>query len=341
MARTKKWVIEESSFPSKKEREEQLKFLLRYGILAANSHNSQPWIFEIKKSKIIIYPDNKRSLKIADPKKRELWISLGCVVENLILAGEHFGLHGKEKITDKKIEISFRKGPKKQKYLFDQITKRRTNRRKPKRLLIKKGDIAKLKKLVFEKETNAFLLDKKKDIKEIAKLIYQANEILYKNEKFIKEMISWTRFNKRQERRHKDGISHKALDIPPVTSRVGKIIMKIFLKSSYLNKEEKEKIENSTGIIIVTSKKDDKKDWVSSGRTLQRILLLLTYLEIDYAFENQPCQVPKTRKNLEKLTKDLPQALIRIGHAKEISHSVRRDIKDVLKNEKLMGNKKK
>lgn len=331
MARIKKWVIEKSSFPKNKTKEEKLKFLLRYGILAASAHNTQPWKFKIKKSKIIIYPNNEKILKIADPKKRELWISLGCASENLIIAGEHFGLKGIEKITNKKIEINFKKALKKQNLLFDQITKRKTNRRKPKRLLIQNKDINKLKKLPFEKTTKAFLVHKKDDIKEIAKLIYQANNILYKNDKFIKESLSWTRFNKRQVKKYKDGISYKSLDFPPVKSRIGKMIMKLFLKSSYLNKEEKEKIKNSTGLIIITSKTDDRKSWAKVGRTLQRILLLLTYLEIDYAFENQPCQVHKTRRELKKLTKDFPQILLRIGHAKAIQHSERKDIKEVIK----------
>jgi nitroreductase len=40
---------------------------------------------------IEIYADESRWLKIADADKRELYISVGCALENLLVAAEHFG----------------------------------------------------------------------------------------------------------------------------------------------------------------------------------------------------------------------------------------------------------
>ena len=68
MARTKSWVIEETSFPKKKDMEEQLKFLIRYATLAPNTHNIQSWNFRVKKNNIYISIDKKRKLPIAEKK---------------------------------------------------------------------------------------------------------------------------------------------------------------------------------------------------------------------------------------------------------------------------------
>jgi hypothetical protein len=65
--------------------------LVRYATLAANGHNTQPWKFSIKEDAIEIHPDFTRQLKVVDPDHRELWISLGCALENLTVAARAAG----------------------------------------------------------------------------------------------------------------------------------------------------------------------------------------------------------------------------------------------------------
>ena len=40
---------------------------------------------------IEIHPDYSRQLAVVDPSHRELWISLGCAVENLVIAAQSKG----------------------------------------------------------------------------------------------------------------------------------------------------------------------------------------------------------------------------------------------------------
>jgi hypothetical protein len=61
------------------------------GILAANPHNTQPWRFRVRVSQIDVYADPARNLGAADPLRRELYVGLGCALENLVLAGEAGG----------------------------------------------------------------------------------------------------------------------------------------------------------------------------------------------------------------------------------------------------------
>ncbi len=65
--------------------------IIRYATLAANGHNTQPWKFVIKQNAIEIYPDYTRRLSVVDPDDRELWISLGCALENLLIAARSAG----------------------------------------------------------------------------------------------------------------------------------------------------------------------------------------------------------------------------------------------------------
>jgi hypothetical protein len=66
-------------------------FLLKYTILAPSFLNTQPWRFEARPNEIRIFGDLKRWRKVADMDQRELYISIGCALENMLIAAEHFG----------------------------------------------------------------------------------------------------------------------------------------------------------------------------------------------------------------------------------------------------------
>lgn len=60
--------------------------LVRAAILAANAHNTQPWLFRVKATEIELHADPRRNIGNMDPLCREMYISLGCSLENLSLA---------------------------------------------------------------------------------------------------------------------------------------------------------------------------------------------------------------------------------------------------------------
>jgi nitroreductase len=61
--------------------------LVRAAVLAANAHNAQPWRFKVAADRIDLYADMSRNLGAMDPLGREMDISLGAALENLVLAG--------------------------------------------------------------------------------------------------------------------------------------------------------------------------------------------------------------------------------------------------------------
>jgi nitroreductase len=66
--------------------------LVRAAVLAANAHNAQPWLFAVTPDRIDLFADPTRTLGAMDPLLREMHISLGCALENLVLAGPPNGL---------------------------------------------------------------------------------------------------------------------------------------------------------------------------------------------------------------------------------------------------------
>ncbi|MGV8964888.1 MAG: Acg family FMN-binding oxidoreductase [Cellulomonas sp.] len=60
--------------------------LVSAAVLAANAHNTQPWLFRVAPDRVDLFADTTRTLGAMDPLGRELDLTLGCAVENLVLA---------------------------------------------------------------------------------------------------------------------------------------------------------------------------------------------------------------------------------------------------------------
>jgi hypothetical protein len=65
--------------------------LVASAILAANAHNTQPWLFVVNPNKIDLFADTKRNIGAIDPYLREMYEGLGCALENLVVATEAKG----------------------------------------------------------------------------------------------------------------------------------------------------------------------------------------------------------------------------------------------------------
>ena len=59
--------------------------LIKAATQAPSGHNSQPWWFETSDHSIVIKPNFEKALPAVDGQHRELFISLGCALENLCI----------------------------------------------------------------------------------------------------------------------------------------------------------------------------------------------------------------------------------------------------------------
>src|SRR5258708_8304354 len=101
------WMINEKDFPLKGPLEEKIRFLTGYGILAPSTHNSQPWLLKIEANKLIIKPDFTKELKVGDPNRWGLYISIGAFAENISHAASYYDIQTSTKIYRGSITISF------------------------------------------------------------------------------------------------------------------------------------------------------------------------------------------------------------------------------------------
>ena len=60
---------------------------LRAAVLAANPHDTQPWLLAVRR-RVTLFADRARNLGTFDPFRREMHLGLGAVIENLVIATE-------------------------------------------------------------------------------------------------------------------------------------------------------------------------------------------------------------------------------------------------------------
>ncbi len=60
--------------------------LVAAGVIAANPHDTQPWLFAVSDDTIEIFADTSRNLGAMDACIREMHLGLGCAIENMLTA---------------------------------------------------------------------------------------------------------------------------------------------------------------------------------------------------------------------------------------------------------------
>ena len=85
-----------------KSMEDDYMFMIEQAVKAPSGHNTQPWIFEVGEDGITLRPDMSKSLPIVDADNREMFVSLGCALENLVIAASVRGYGFDIKVTDDK-----------------------------------------------------------------------------------------------------------------------------------------------------------------------------------------------------------------------------------------------
>ena len=307
-----------------------------YASKAPSGHNTQPWKFHITDSTITVLPNLDVALPVVDKNNRELFISLGCAVENLCIAASYFGYT--THIIECNIEaiiLEFTKNDLTiEDSLFHQIEKRQTNRNIYNGNKISDGILQQLQSIPKENGIQFYFTEINTPFANtITQYIMKGNEIQMADIAFKNELLSWMRFNKKQVEATHNGLSYLVFGNPPLPRILARPIVSLFLKPNAQNKSDRKKIDSSSHFVVCTTQQDTIEEWIKLGRTLQRFLLKVTEIGISYAFLNQPCEVPVLAFDLREIlpvNKEHPTLIMRIGYAKQIPYSPRKKIETLL-----------
>jgi len=314
--------------------------LIQYAIKAPSVHNSQPWKFKVEKNSITIFPDYERIFPVADPDNHELFISLGCALENLIISAGYFGYFSTVKMNmevpyQESIRVELSSGNNKNyDQLFKNIEIRQSTRSKYNKALIPPVNIKKLNEAGNQDQVLCLLYTKAFQIDPVIEITKKATVLKLSKKEFINELLQWIRFNTKSAKKTGDGIYSGAIGSPSVPKWLGKLFLNLALDPKREGRKDVNLLKNSSGILLFIAKENNKQAWVNLGRSFQRVALTATSLDINYAHSNSACEDAPARKELGEILQlnpeEQPLLIIRIGYSSKRPYSFRRPLKEVL-----------
>ncbi|MEQ8733442.1 MAG: Tat pathway signal protein [Rhodospirillaceae bacterium] len=313
-----------------------LQELVRYATIAANSHNTQPWIFQPTDLGIDILPDFTRRTPVVDPDDHHLFASLGCATENLHLAAQASGQAGEvvfDSSEDGAARIDLRSSATKNSDLFGAIPARQCSRAVYEARLAPMDVVARLALAANSYGVEAMIITETAMTEDILALILDGNSRQVEDPAFVSELKDWLRFNPTAAMRTNDGLYSACSGNPTLPDWLGSFTFDMFFTTEAENKKYAEQIRSSSGLVVFVAATDDKEGWFNAGRAYQRFALQATADGLQNAFVNQTIEVPEMRRPLQDLLglgERRPNLVVRFGYGPAMPQSLRRPATEVM-----------
>ncbi|MUT64900.1 hypothetical protein [Paenibacillus sp. NEAU-GSW1] len=280
--------------------------LVRASILAANAHNTQPWLYRLNEQGINIYADISRNIGTMDPLFREMNISLGCAIENAIISAKAYGYDAKATIIPGQFDsihianIALTQGSPEQSELFHAIGSRHTNRAAYDRNKQVDSDVLQqLDRLADDLPDVKAVWFADASLKEkLGHCIIRATEAIVNDPIQAGDSHKWYRHDWDEIQRHKDGTTLDATGNSALTRFFGKLTpVSEQTSNNYWLKMTKE-IHVPTAAVfgmILVKDQSDRVQLLQAGRLWQRMHLWSAV----HGLAMQPLNQPHERRDRE------------------------------------------
>ena len=209
---------------------------LHAAILAANPHDTQPWLFAAHGASIAVLADRKRHLGSFDPFRREMHLGVGCAIENLMRAAAVYGYTMNVIVSGGRLEPSpdtkpvraahmwLDAAPAMRDALFEAIPRRHTNRGPYHERPVSLAALRRLADQVSEPEVRvAFVVDDsaRHDLRD---MIVAATQDIIHDPQMSTDSARWFRIGKHAVNAHRDGIGIDTAGLTPFMAAMAKIL---------------------------------------------------------------------------------------------------------------------
>jgi len=324
------WALDAAAYPQTASAERRANFLLRYAILAPSSHNTQPWLFNVREFEIRIYADTSRWLKVADPEQRELYISLGCALENLLVAAEYFGfghevvLCGPDDHDGPAAIVNLIPGGGASGWrapeMLDAILARTTNYRSYESRAIPEETVQRLRGCCHEDGVGLALVDDPQLRREVHELVVHADARLFADPAWREELGHW--------------IGRGAFGSPWLMAKLGQLAVTYLNTGRSTARRDAEVLMSAPVFGVLGATMDDRASRIRVGQVFERIYLTATLHRLGLQPMSQIVEVPELRSVLPVLLPEAgPYAMqpFRIGYAEpDKERTPRRPLEEVL-----------
>jgi hypothetical protein len=327
------WTLREADFPIGGTAAARARYLLRYAILAPSTKNTQPWKFSIDGDRIDILPDLTRWLRVSDPDQRELHLSLGCALENLIVAADHFGYtctvrygpHDRgrpDTVASVTVEPAPVAAPRMRPAgLFEGLTSRQTIHGAFTAQGIPPAIRRQLEHLPMEPDVHLLLTRERATACALGALNAEADIAELGDIAYRRELAHW--------------VGQGVFGTSWAVSKLGQLALP-HLNNGTTQARRDESLLKSTPLLgLISTVGDDRASQVKAGQLFERICLLATILGISVHPMSQTLQIPTLRREVARIAGQAPlypQQMFRIGYAplRRPRHTPRRPVEQLI-----------
>ncbi|MDP4176369.1 MAG: nitroreductase [Bacteroidota bacterium] len=308
--------------------------IFHYASLAPSSHNIQPWkVRIIDNSNFEITIDTSRILRAVDPAMREIYISMGTFLENLLQASESYGYKCSYSIKtegDFFISLKMEKSNDSSKINNENLERIALRRTLRKNYLSKPVPESIIRDLFAEDYDNILYFPQQSmQSRLIADATFSANRIQVNNSASQKELSEWIRWSNSDAKEHMDGLTPATMEIDGLSG---------FFVRSFYDKENvmsegfkkqtlglvKEQLDQFGNWIIITTKDNSEASLINAGMIYERAMLRIRERNIAFHPMSQAIEEKEIYQSLKKsLNIDgCIQFIIRAGYVEEYQKPV-------------------
>ena len=314
--------------------------LIGAAILAPSHWNAQPWRFESEQRVIRLLIDPSRVLPVLDPDQRNLHLSLGAALENLLIAARAYGYqpsvtylpHGGSGGVVAEVTWTTGDAPR-DRALFAAITDRRTTRHEYDGRGIYMQNRAQLSAQIPD-DLRLHWIDDRDRMREVAGLAHDVVRERVQDHDVERERCAWTRFGDDAARRRADGIAVDDLELSGLAHWLAWRYFNprsMFLRFGAMAaaKQARSQVRSAGALALLTVPRAGPAAWLAAGQAYQRFALKATSLGIAHQPISEPLEVDDARAELVRAFgagNEQPALFVRVGHARPPRPSLRRNI---------------
>lgn len=294
--------------------------LCGYGLRAPSVHNIQPWALKLGHDTLEVFVDEKRRLSAGDPTGREVWLSLGCLIENCLMAAPSLGLEPVEvefdsDETGRVARLRFRatEGPG-DSGILDAINNRYSDRSVFSDQKLDRDKLEALARCWQEEGAEVVFSDDPVLIGLIADLTKRGVGLALSMPAFREELSELILPNHSSGRA---GIPGYALRLGWLRSLIEPYVVRYGLNRRGQADKEYVLMKSAAAVALVLSEGDGPQYWLRSGRALERVAVSATSLGISLSVSAAVVEAADYHLDIEKElgTSKRLQTVLRLGYS--------------------------
>jgi len=275
--------------------------ILRLASLAPSGHNAQPWTVKlVEPQRWIIGSERARWLPAVDPHNRELLLSIGAFLENLLVAANHYGYRLEYQLVGSNPEDSDLLEVRLQKdtaiaYQLEKMKMRRTVRSGYLNREIRPEDLRQLTGGLSEWH---YYPAGSAQAKYLLEATIEANRKQASRDDAQMELANWIRWSNFEAERFRNGLTPESMEI---TGFAGWFVRTFYDREKVMTEDFRlagvdrviEQVRQGAGWLVVVSPDSEMTHLIETGRTFERLFLRVRTCSVamhpmTQALEEQP-----------------------------------------------------